>query len=210
MLYKICKILLLLIARPYFRVRIIGTGNIPKEGGVLFVSNHASFLDPPLIGMCVSRDVNYMAKEELFQNPVISWILRRIHAHPIKRGGADRKGIQYCRKILQKGGALAVFPEGTRTRDGRIGEMKPGSVMMISGMPDVSVVPVYVRGTYEALPRGRYFPRPARVSIRFGAPFKIPQKGVAIDKKSYYKTISIRFHDAIQSLKNSGKSEFRE
>jgi 1-acyl-sn-glycerol-3-phosphate acyltransferase len=133
--------------------------------------------------------------------PVLSWFLRHLNSIPIRRSSADRKGIMLCRNVLKSGDFLLIFPEGTRSRDGRIGPMKLGAAMVIGALPDIPVVPVYIDGTFQALPQGRWFPRPKRVTIRFGPAFKIPQKGVEMDKKSYYISISDLFCDKIKSLR---------
>ena len=203
MLYQMCKIVLHLVCWPYFRIRSFGKENIPKTGGILFISNHASYLDPPLIGMHIPGKVYYMAKKELFDFSLFSWFLGKLNAIPIKRGGVDREALKRCRGILDQGNALLLFPEGTRTRDGDLGSVKPGAAMLVADLTQVAILPVYIHGTYRALPRGKWLPRPNKISIFFGIPFKIPQKGVAMDKKTYYKSISNRFQEALVRLKKN-------
>jgi len=203
MIYFICKMLLLLLARPYFRVKVYGRENIPQKTGILFISNHASYIDPTLIGMTLPGQIYYMTKKELFDIPVFSWFLSRLRTIPINRSGVDRKAIRICRRILESGERLLLFPEGTRTETGEMQEIKAGAGLLISDLPDVSIVPVYIDGSFQAFPKGAWFPRPARITIRYGKPFKITQKGVALDKKNYYKSISIFFYEKIKALKNS-------
>jgi len=207
MIYWICKILLLIIARPYFRVRGVGTHNIPRRRAVLFVSNHASYLDPPLIGMMIPGSLYYLAKKELFDVPFLSWLLRHIKVIPIKRGGLDRKSIQTCRDLLSSGKSLLIFPEGTRTKDGNLQEFKPGIYLLIKDLPEISLVPVYIDGSFLALPRNKKFPRPVKLTVYFGKPFKIDQKGVEMKKKDYYKFLSNLIYGKILSLKNHIKSD---
>lgn len=201
MVYFICKMLMLILARPYFRVKVFGRKNIPRNTAVLFISNHASYLDPPLIGMCVPGQIHYMGKKELFETPLSSWFFRKLRTIPINRTGVDRKGITTCRQILESGRQLLLFPEGTRSETGEMQEIKPGAALLIGGLTDVPIVPVYIDGSYRAFPRGVRFPRPVPVTIRFGEPFKITQKGVALDKKDYYKSLTVLFYEKIKALK---------
>ncbi len=146
-----------------------------------------------------------MAKAELFKIPIFSWLIRRLGAIPVRRGALDRKGLTTCRNLLKEGRALLIFPEGTRTQNGEMGEVKPGAALLVADLPDVSIVPVYVKGSFRAMPRGKWFPRPVRVAIRFGAPFKIPQKEVEMDKKKYYQNICFQLLNAIKALKNNAR-----
>ena len=194
---------MLILARPYFRVKVFGRENIPGNTAVLFISNHASYLDPPLIGMCVPGQIHYMGKKELFATPLSSWFFRKLRVIPINRTGIDRKGIIECRQILESGKRLLLFPEGTRTQTGEMQEIKPGAALLISGLTDVSLAPVYIEGSFRAFPKGVRFPRPVPITIRFGEPFKITQKGVALDKKDYYKSLSRLFYEKIKALERN-------
>jgi 1-acyl-sn-glycerol-3-phosphate acyltransferase len=205
MIYYICKALLLIIARPYFRAKARGLDKIPPKKGVVFVANHASYLDPTLIGMFIPGRVYYMGKKELFDIPVFSWLLRQVGTIPIKRTGLDREGLRICRNLLESGKSLLIFPEGTRTPDGTIKEMKPGILLLIRDFPDIELIPIYIDGTFDAWPRGKIFPKPAKVNIYFGDPFKISQKGVAMGKKDYYKSISSLIYEKIDTLKKLKK-----
>ena len=203
MIYFICKMLMLILARPYFRVKVFGRENIPGNTPILFISNHASYSDPPLIGMCIPGQIHYMAKKELFATPVSAWFFRKLRCIPINRAGVDRKGIMACRRILESGKRLLLFPEGTRTETGEMQEIKSGAALLINDLFHVPIVPVYIDGTYQAFPKGAKFPRRVPVTIRFGEPFKITQKGVALDKKDYYKSLAILFYEKIKALKRN-------
>lgn len=167
MLYKIVKPLAVAFMRAWFGLRVRGVENIPSSGPALIVSNHQSILDPPLIGGATRRQIYFLAKAELFRIPVFGRLIRALHARPVRREGADPGALRTAAQLLEEGKALLVFPEGTRSLDGRLGQGKPGVGMLAvtSGAP---VVPAYVSGTREALPKGAVWPRRSQVSVSFG------------------------------------------
>ncbi len=131
-----------------FRLRTVGADNIPEHGPTLFVANHMSMWDPPMIGQALvsRRRIYFMAKSELFDIPILGWAIRRLGAFPVARGNADRAAIRTARDVLGRGDALLMFPEGTRNTDGQFGEAWPGagSLALADG---VVVVPVVIEGT---------------------------------------------------------------
>ena len=167
MLYQVLKPLAVTLMRLYFRLQVAGREHVPADGAVLFVSNHASVLDPPLIGGAAPRVLYFLAKEELFRVPLFGRLIRALNARPVKRDGPDGRALKTALRVLEEGRALLIFPEGTRGVEGRLGEGKPGAGMLavMSGAP---VVPVHVSGTGRALPPGRVVMRPAKVRVRFG------------------------------------------
>lgn len=173
-LYKTVKQCLLAVCRPYFRLRIEGTEHVPREGPVILAANHASALDPPLLGMAAPRPVHFMAKEELFRIPVLGPLLREVGSFPVRRGEFDRRALETASAVLAAGGVLGVFPEGSRTRDGRLGPARRG-VAFLACKAQVPVVPVGILGTYRALAGGRRLPRRETVVVRFGPPLAPPQ-----------------------------------
>ena len=139
-----------------FRFKYYGTENIPREGGLLIASSHQSYLDPPLIGCASTRPVYFLARKTLFKNMLFGWLIRKLHANPIERGGSDTKGIRNIIKILASGKTAIMFPEGTRTKDGSLRQLKPGMVMFAQ-RADVPILPTIVYGAYEAWPRNKKF-----------------------------------------------------
>jgi 1-acyl-sn-glycerol-3-phosphate acyltransferase len=156
----------------YFRMSRIGREHIPQEGGVIFASNHRSFLDPFVIGTMARRPLYYMAKKELFRGRVISWLLSSLGAFPIDRGTGDQDSMRTAREILERGDCVLIFPEGTRVRPGPLGSAKRGvgRLALETGAP---VVPVAVFGT-ERVRRGLRI-RPHKVRIRAGRPLHFPK-----------------------------------
>lgn len=157
------------------RVWVHDMENVPAQGGALLAANHASFLDPPLVGIGVPRQLHYMARKSLFRIPVFGRAIRAVKAVPVKRGAADLGSIRACIRVLRGGGALVVFPEGTRTYDGEIQPFKAGFAMM-AARAGVPIVPVGVCGSYKVWPRHRALPRPGRVRVAYGTPLDPPER----------------------------------
>ena len=176
MIYSVLKTLLKLIFLVTLRMRYEGTENIPAEGPLVIASNHVSLLDPPVLGTCSTRKVHFMAKQELFV-PVLGFIYKTLGAFPVRRGGADRTAIKHGIDILQSGKVLAIFPEGTRSKTGKLGKAAPGALMMAS-KARAAIVPSCVIGT-DFRRQGRIWPK---VTVRFGKPIYFPE-GVPITKE---------------------------
>ncbi|HLF93889.1 MAG TPA: lysophospholipid acyltransferase family protein [Planctomycetota bacterium] len=157
--------------RLFWRIRVIGAENVPKTGGVLIVSNHQSYLDPPLIGSYLQREMHFMARRTLFKNPLFGALIGRCNAFSIERDTADVKGVRNAIDRLQRGNILLVFPEGTRTRDGTVGRMKAG-IGMLAERAAVPIVPVLIEGAYEVWPKGALLPRLGRIRLVFGKPMR--------------------------------------
>src|SRR3954447_24877703 len=133
----------------YFSLERTGRKNIPKKGPVILAANHRSFLDPFLIGCCMRRPVYFMAKQELFKTRWQGWILNRLGAFPIRRGESDEESMATARGVLERGGALVIFPEGTRHRSGPLARPKRGvgRLALETGAP---VVPIAILGSEHA------------------------------------------------------------
>ena len=158
---------------PFFKVwlryEVRGLEKIPASGGALLLLNHQSHLDPLLVQSGMSRPVSWLARDSLFHIPVIGWILKGTYVLPIDRESAGASSIRKAVQYMQFGFMLGMFPEGTRTRDGSVGEFKPGFVALIR-RGNVPVYPVGVAGSFDAFPRNAWFIRPKRVRIVFSDP----------------------------------------
>ncbi len=174
--------LLLLGGVLFFRIRLRGILNEPEEGPVLVVSNHQSHLDPPMIGMFFRRPLNYMARETLFKFPPLGWLIRTLGAIPIDRDGVGLSGMKETLRRLKYGQMVLVFPEGSRTRDGQLGALKPG-FCALARRGGVKLLPVGIAGAYRAWPRSRSAPGRATVQIRVGKPIS-PEEIAALDDKA--------------------------
>ena len=148
-----------------FHWKITGLENIPSGGAVLS-PNHLSYWDIPVIALAVPRRVHFMAKEELFHVPVFGAVIRSLLAFPVKRGAPDRAAIRYAIEKLQAGDLVLVFPEGTRSKTGTLGEFKPGAAL-IAVKAGVPTVPAGITGTNKIFRNGSLFPR---IEIQFAKP----------------------------------------
>lgn len=151
-LYKIAKFIISILFYPIYRIKVVGKQHIPKKGPVIICSNHTSNLDPPVVGITASRTIHFMAKEELFTGKLLGGILRRVHAFPVKRGLADRNALRSGLAILKEGETLGLFPEGTRSKDGKPGDALPG-VGFFALRSQAEVVPCVIISDYKLFHR---------------------------------------------------------
>lgn len=161
MIYAICCGLLRLIYAILFPLRIVGKENVPKEGGVLLCANHISLLDPMTIGIKLNRQVKYMAKAELFKVPVLGWLINKLGAFPVKRGGVSKESIKTALNTLRGGHVMGIFPEGTRNSDSGVAKKGAASFALRSG---AAVVPAAIVGSYKPF---------RRMTVIYGAPIDL-------------------------------------
>lgn len=158
----------------YFHWRVFNAERVPQKGPAILAANHASFLDPPLVGSGVKRDINYLARKSLFKLPLLGWILRTVNAVPVDRDGGGAAGLKAIMDRLHAGGAIILFPEGTRTRDGKFQPARSGIGLAVI-KSEAPVIPVRVFGTYEAWGRHIRFPRPHGVRVKYGEPMRFEE-----------------------------------
>ena len=171
--YRGCRAIYRLYYRLYHRGRIYNRERLPTEGGVILAGNHVSFLDPPLYGAACRREAFFLARDTLFRNPLANWVLRSWNCVPIKRDGGDIGAMRTALRMLDEGKAVLMFPEGTRSKDGRLQEPRAG-IGMIVARSRATIMPMRIFGADKALPRGKSLPRPAQLIITFGEPFQYP------------------------------------
>jgi 1-acyl-sn-glycerol-3-phosphate acyltransferase len=155
--------------RFYCRWKVYNPERVPLSGPVILASNHASIMDPPLVGAPVRRTINYLARESLFRFPIIGWVLRTWHAVPVDREGGGAAGLRAILDRLLAGGAIILFPEGTRTKDGGLQHARSGIGLTVI-KSEAPVVPVRVFGTFEAYNRFMKFPKPKPIAVKYGMP----------------------------------------
>jgi 1-acyl-sn-glycerol-3-phosphate acyltransferase len=204
--YRIGWSLFRVLYGTYFRWHIRGRENVPLTGPVILASNHASFLDPPLVGSSLSRDINYLARESLFRFPGVGCVLRSWNSVPVDRDGGGARGLRAILDRLLAGGGIILFPEGTRTPDGNLQPARSGIGLTVI-KSTAPVVPVRVFGTFEAYGRHLKFPRPKRVSVVFGKPIdfstlRAEAKSCPKDRlKQIYQEVADRIMAEIAELK---------
>ncbi|WP_026560231.1 lysophospholipid acyltransferase family protein [Bacillus sp. J37] len=147
-LYPFARSVVAGLLRPTFRIKVEGLEHFPKEGGVLLCTNHISNLDPPVVGVTAPRKVLFMAKAELFNVPVLKQLLTNFGTFPVKRGGGDREAIRAGLKVLKEGHVLGLFPEGTRSKDGKLGKGQAGAGFFAL-RSTAAVVPCAIIGPYK-------------------------------------------------------------
>lgn len=144
------------VFRFQFRImgwKVHGMENFPKKGPAILVSNHVSVWDPIVAACSVPRNVSFMAKEELFSNPLFERVFRSLGAFPVKRGQGDTSAIRNSLKVLKDGKVLGLFPEGTRSKSGEMQKGFPGMILLME-KSQAPIVPVRVNGTQNLLTRG--------------------------------------------------------
>lgn len=161
--YKISRAVVRTYLKLFYKWKIYGVENIPDSGSVILISNHISNFDPVVVICSTDRQIHYMAKEELFKVPILGKLLSIYGTFPIKRGGNDRKAIKTGLEILKKGKVLGIFPEGTRSKTGVIGQGLPGAALFAL-KSDAIVIPIGIASTYK------YF-KP--ITINFGKPINL-------------------------------------
>lgn len=180
-----------------FRYRARHSERIPETTGGLILSNHQSFLDPLMIGLPLRRPVSYIARENLFQIPIIGGILRRTYVMPINRESAGSGSVREAVRRIKAGFLVGVFPEGTRSTDGELGEIKPGFVAL-ARRAQQPIYPVGIAGAYRAMPKGGLKLYPRKIRVVYGEP--IPAEEVKrLAKKGNEEEFLRVIHERLQA-----------
>ncbi|PJA27862.1 MAG: 1-acyl-sn-glycerol-3-phosphate acyltransferase [candidate division Zixibacteria bacterium CG_4_9_14_3_um_filter_46_8] len=196
LLYFVGKFSIFIFAKLFLGLKVVNKHNIPSKGPFIIASNHISGFDPPLIGTASPRVCHFMAKRELFKNRFFGSILRRVKAIPVNRSGFDKTVIEDALNILKAGEGLVLFPEGTRSRDGRLGRMKSGAGMLAlrSG---ATVVPAHIENSIRGL-RNRLVGK--NVIITFADPIRPESFGMFSRGKDGYRELADEIRNRISSV----------
>jgi 1-acyl-sn-glycerol-3-phosphate acyltransferase len=154
--------------------RATGYKRLEQQQGALILANHQSFLDPLLVGLPFRRPISFLARDSLFPVPVVGWILKKTYVLPINQQAAGTASLRGLITRLQNGWLVGIFPEGTRSETGAIGELKPGFTTIVRRAKR-PIVPVGISGAFQALPMGSWFLKPARVRVVFGEPLTVEE-----------------------------------
>ncbi len=203
--YRMVQWTLPLILRMLGGFRVTGRENVPAEGGAVIASNHLSFLDPPAVGVAIARRTYYFAKSELFA-PVFGWIIRKCYAFPVERGSADTRALKNAIGLLRAGELLTMFPEGTRSRDGQVGEFDLGAALAAS-RAGVPIIPCALTGTEKVLPVGAWYFHRGRVAVSFGEPIDTMQFGAKPGKEELARLTKMT-EEAVRALKAEQEAFF--
>ena len=172
---EICRPIVRITCRLFWRIRWFNTEHIPAGGGLIIAANHQTYADAFWISVPVKRPVRYLAWDAAFNWPVVGYFLRRFGAWPLQLEGTDPKPIRQSLQFVREGGVVVIFPEGGRGNpDGSMRKFKPGAVRMAmeAGVP---ILPVTIRGGHRIWPSTRRFPVLGRVEIIYHPLFVINQ-----------------------------------
>jgi 1-acyl-sn-glycerol-3-phosphate acyltransferase len=172
----------------FYRYHIEGAENIPKTGGAIISPNHMSFFDPPLAGAAMKRPLYFMAKKELFDIPVFGWTIRQTNAFPVKRGVQDMSAMRHAFSLLEEGYLLLMFPEGTRSKDGKLSKARAG-VGMVACHAQVPLIPVKLENT-------NMMSKLKKIIVKYGKPIYPPKNF----SKNDYVSLSQKVLDEIARM----------
>ena len=168
--WNLSKGLVLGFSKLWFRLRVEGRENVPATGAVLLVANHASYLDPPMLGISCKRWIGFLAQSGLARFAPFRWWLRQVGVTLIDRNAPSKDAMRVVADCLKAGEAVGIFPEGTRSKDGSVGPFRTGVEFLVRRTGAV-VVPVGIDGAGRAWPRGALLMRPRKIVVRYGEPW---------------------------------------
>jgi len=182
---------------------VVGRENVPKEGPFIVASNHKSYVDPPAVSVAIPQVVHFMAQDDLYTSP-LGGIIRRVATYPVRRGEHDISAVKESLKMLKRGDVIGVFPEGRRVEGPGFGKPELG-VGMIAAHSGVPVVPIFVKGNADALPKHAKFINFSPVEAHIGKSLRFEGLGNASSKKEAYQLFSNKIMESIAQLKNETK-----
>lgn len=192
MVYSIVRLVSVIVSKIAFGLEVHGKENIPKKEGFILASNHASFLDPVILGAACPRRLNFMARDDLFTSRWFGGFISCLNAFPVKRNNADIGALKEAIRRVKAGGALVLFPEGSRSSGDGLLEPQPG-IGFIAAKLNAPVVPAFIRGSGEAWPRGAKAIQPKKISVYFG-------KQISIERRMPYQDIAQQIMKSIRHL----------
>jgi len=191
----VSKFFVLPIYKFVFRGHLIGRENIPQKESFIMVSNHASLLDPPLLGHALGRNISFMAKAELFKVPFLGFIIKACGAYPVKRGIADKNTIKTACKKLANDNCIGIFIDGTRQRNGRVNKPKQGAALLAFKNQKL-LLPVAIVNSHRLIRFKFCIPLFSKIVIKVGKPVQPPQSSSRDDLKS----VTMQLQDKINNL----------
>ncbi len=175
------KVFVRALLRTFYRIEVEGTEHVPPSGPVIIASNHLSFLDPLVLGVVLPRPIAFIARGDLFKIPGLGWLLRKLYAIPVERGSGDLAAVKAAIRALRAGMAFGIFPEGRRSRSGKLEPFKTGTAA-IALRTKAQVVPVAIIGTYEIWPPGGKLRLRGKIRVVIGPPVDLEAFSDQLDK----------------------------
>ena len=197
--YHFCRFLFFLLFKVLYRHKTFGSENVP-HGRAIIAPNHVSFYDPPLIGISCPEEVHFLAKDVLFEGPILGPIIRQLNTFPVSGNAGDLKTIKSLVKLLQTDEKVIIFPEGIRTYDGNLGPIKPG-IALIAMRANAPIVPTFIHGTYEIWPRQNSYPKLWGRTLCAFAPPIYPEKYKHLNKKEAQQAIADEVRKSLIALR---------
>jgi len=180
--YKAVCVILHILCKIFFRLRLFGRENIPKKDAFIVASNHQSYLDPVFCGVLLRRPMHYLARESLFSNWFFGALISSVNALPLKQGEGDLTTVRRVIELLKEGKGVCLFPEGTRTEDGRIEPFKPG-LGLLCRRGNAPIIPTVIDGAFECWPRHKKIFSFGSIQVQFGQAITAWQAEEMGDKK---------------------------
>jgi 1-acyl-sn-glycerol-3-phosphate acyltransferase len=205
--YRTAQTVLFIFYKCFFGLRSVGAENYPDDGarGVILAPNHASFLDPPILGVVLKQPITFLAKDYLFKPFVLGYLLRWLGCIPIKSESEDFRSMRQLFRALKDGKGILIFPEGTRTTTGEFKQAEAG-VGFLAVRSQSYVLPIYISGTFKAFPKDAKWFKCSPVSIHFGKPFVPALDKEIMSEADPYMAVGRRIMEEIKKIKKEVES----
>lgn len=194
--YRFARAIVLSLCKVVFRVRVEGRGRVPVSGAYIVAPTHRSIFDVPFAAFITTREIRFLAKDDLFSNRSGAWLFERLGAVQVERGTADRGALRVLEATLRAGEPVAIFPEGTRESGERVGELFDGAAYLAVKL-GVPIVPVGIGGSEHILPKGKVIPRVHRVAVVVGAP-QVPSQLEGRARRAAAVRLTVELRDELQ------------
>ncbi len=194
--YRLCWLIVRGYLKLFCRLKIRGVDNVPLEGGLIIAPNHVSAGDPPIVGICVNRELHFLAKKELFRNFFLRVLIKNLNSIPVDRSILDQKALLAAEQALRSGYGLIMFPEGTRSRSGELKRGKPG-VGLLARKAMVPIVPAYIE---NSLGFTRLIFTGKSLKVTFGEPISVQAIAGFPDDKEGYRAITVEIMRRLAEL----------